>query len=337
MASIVNNKERIFMKVKKYTKLIISGLLGALVASGVAVGVVNITRTEEGVEIKTEIVLKDNATLELSETQVPAIIETEDGDMETISAPTVEAVEGEQIVTECPEGEEDCGQGRYIYAPTGTFAEFKEYTYGKCWDVDGAYNEQCWDLAALHWMNYTKDGRVLSTCGTGAAKGAWNCKEYNAGTEYSLVYNASEIKTGDWVITGAGQYGHVCEAAGPYNNGYVACLGQNQGATRCPGSLYGSATNIINLSLNSFVGAFRPKTYNEPTPEPTPAPSGDVSYTYVAGDYFSKVLVELGLDENNLWGENGTVVYYTQQLIAQNVLDARGNVLIGVPFTLHRR
>ena len=67
------------MKVKRYTKLIISGLLGALVASGVAVGVVNITRTEEGVEIKTEIVLKDaNAEVKYAEEEVaPADDEAE--------------------------------------------------------------------------------------------------------------------------------------------------------------------------------------------------------------------------------------------------------------------
>lgn len=74
-----------------------------------------------------------------------------------------------------------------------------------------------------------------------------------------------------------------------------------------------------------------------PTPEPQPTPIQDITYTYIKGDYFSKVLVELGLDEGNLWGENGTVRYYTAQLVDQNVLDYRGNVRIGVPFTLKRR
>jgi len=81
-----------------------------------------------------------------------------------------------------------------------------------------------------------------------------------------------------------------------------------------------------------------PEPTPTPTPEPTPTPvSGDVTYTYVKGDYFSKVLVNLGLDEGNLWGDNGTVNYYSQQLIEQNMLDYRGNVKLGIPFTLKRR
>lgn len=69
----------------------------------------------------------------------------------------------------------------------------------------------------------------------------------------------------------------------------------------------------------------------------TAVDTGTVTYTYVKGDYFSKVLVELGYDEGKLWGEDGSVRYYTNQLIEQGVLDSRGNVKIGVPFTLTRR
>jgi hypothetical protein len=59
-------------------------------------------------------------------------------------------------------------------------------------------------------------------------------------------------------------------ALGSYNNGYVALLGQNQGGYACDGG--GQATNIINISLKDFAGAFRPKTYEKPDPEPTPEP-----------------------------------------------------------------
>lgn len=202
---------------------------------------------------------------------VKALIVNENGEEEYIDAPTVESIDSEADMLKCPEGEE-CGLGAYVYAPTDTYQHFKDYTYGKCWNVDGAYGAQCWDLGALFWMNYTSNGRSLDTCGTGAAKGAWNCKEKNAGTEFDLGYDKTKIKTGDWVITGAGTWGHVCQAAGPYNNGYVACLGQNQGGSSCPGG--GAATNIINLNLSSFLGFFHPKTYVEPTPpEPTPTPT----------------------------------------------------------------
>lgn len=75
----------------------------------------------------------------------------------------------------------------------------------------------------------------------------------------------------------------------------------------------------------------------EPTPNPEPVPDGEATYSYVPGDYFSKVLVNLGLDEGHLWGDTGTVRYYTAQLVEQNVLDANGNVKLYTPFTLRRR
>lgn len=105
-----------------------------------------------------------------------------------------------------------------------------------------------------------------------------------------------------------------------------------------------------NMNIDGWVwvvpGSYNPAPSPEPTPTPEPAPTPtpeptpvtkDVSYTYVKGDYFSKVLVKLGLDEGNLWGPNGTVRYYTTQLVQQGVLDRKGNVKIGVPFTLVRK
>ena len=97
-----------------------------------------------------------------------------------------------------------------------------------------------------------------------------------------------------------------------------------------------------NMNIDGWVwvvpGDWTPDPEPTPTPTPEPTPghnSGDqVQYTYVKGDYFSKVLVLLGLDEGRLWGAGGTVDYYTGQLIQQGVLDYRGNVKIGVPFTL---
>ena len=259
---------------------------------------------------------------------VPALL----ADGSTIDVPTIESIDDPVIEVKTGEG----GRGSYVYAPTGTFNEFKDYTIGKCWDVDGWYGSQCVDLHNLFQMNYTKDQRWLDLCGTGAARGIWQCKEANAGSEYELIYNASEVKTGDWVITGGGTWGHTCEAAGPYNNGYVACLGENQGGAACPNG--GAATNIVNLSMGTFLGAFRPKTYIEPEPAPTPTPADKVTYSYVPGNTFGQVLLDLGLsDGTNLWGYGGDVEYYTKQLVEQDVLDRRGNVLLYTPFTLTRK
>lgn len=240
------------------------------------------------------------ATIEYSKTAVPTIITNENGEEEIIEAPTVELIDGGELqVEKCPEGEE-CGLGAYVYAPTDTYEHFKDYTIGKCWNVDGAYGAQCWDLGALFWMNYTTNGRSLDTCGTGAARGAWDCKEKNAGTEFDLIYDKTKVKKGDWIITSGGKWGHVCEAAGPYNNGYVACLGQNQGGSSCPGG--GAATNIINLSLSTFSGAFRPKTYEEPDPTPTPTPVSDCKkWTLTRGDTLGKIM--LVCEGKIEWGE----------------------------------
>lgn len=97
------------------------------------------------------------------------------------------------------------------------------------------------------------------------------------------------------------------------------------------------ATHPINASDWVWVvpGDYIPDP--TPTPTPTPTPSGNITYSYVPGDYFSNVLIKLGLDEGHLWGVNGTVDYYTKQLVEQNVLDMNGNVLLYTPFKLVRR
>lgn len=94
------------------------------------------------------------------------------------------------------------------------------------------------------------------------------------------------------------------------------------------------ATHNMNISGYVWVvpGDYEPKPITYPEPD-----DGSVDYTYKKGDYFSKVLINLGLDEGNLWGEKGTVKYYTKQLIEQNVLDKNGNVIIGKPFNLQVR
>lgn len=258
----------------KTVKAVIGVVLAVIVALlGIDV-TVHLTHDEQGqIDTKIEVVDSNAVIQEAPEAeQVPAeieesILETDQGEIKVEDVKTVESVDSN---FSCPEGEEECGQGRYVYAPTETAAAFYNYTMNKCWDVDGAYGSQCWDLGALFWMNYTKDGRTLSTCGTGAAKGAWNCKEQNAGDEFELITDPTKLQAGDWVIFNNGQYGHVGMALGGYNNGYVALLGTNQGGYACSGG--GSAANVINISLKSFAGAFRPKTYIIPDPEPTPEP-----------------------------------------------------------------
>lgn len=239
---------------------------------------------------------------------VPAVIENADGTLSEIDAPTVETIDGGELFNaeHCPEGQE-CGLGAYIYAPVDTYENFKNYTLGKCWNVDGYAGAQCWDLSSLHSMNYTANKRVFSTCGTGAAKGMWNCKEKNAGTEYDLVYDIAKVKAGDIVVFGGGTWGHTGIAAGPARNGYIALLGQNQGGSACSGG--GAATNIINISVKDFLGAFHPKTYVDPeptpptpTPTPTPTPVSNCQrWTLVWGDTLGKIMKTC--EGKTEWGE----------------------------------
>lgn len=278
------------MKLSK--KYIIAGVITLIGIIGGGIAGSNLFPKTD-VKSKTEVIL-DDYKIELSVEPVDAVLETSDGNIEIKEYPVVESIDGGNI--NC-ENEPQCGLGSYIYAPTDTPWNFKDYVIGKCWNTDGYYGAQCWDLMDLFMQNYA--GRNLSTCGTGGAKGAWNCKEQNAGDEFDLIYDPSQLQVGDIVVFNTGKWGHIGMAMGGYNNGYVALLGQNQGGAYCDGG--GSSANIINISLKDFSGAFRPKTYEkpepspEPSPEPTPEPipvTGCVERHVLEGDTMSKIMLE---------------------------------------------
>lgn len=264
-------------KVKK----IIAGILVLAAGTILGTGITITIKPKQAEQGTTEVVVEVPVpVIELSEKQVPATIETADGDIEVVDIPTVEAVDSGNVskLTECPEGEEECGLGKYIWAPTDTPQAFAEYTFGKCFDTDSAWNEQCWDYGDLFFQNYA--GRRLSTCDTGAAKGTWegDCKFVNAGDDFELIYNADELQTGDWVVFNNGIFGHIGFALGNPTSGYIALQGQNQGGPLCEGSTMGGRANIINISLKNFAGAFRPKAYIKPAPAPEPEELPDTSH-----------------------------------------------------------
>ena len=264
-------------KIKKFISFI-------LVILGISGGYITARITEDHkIEIKSDIIL--DYSIELADESVETKIETDEGEIEIIEAPTVESVDSG--ISDCPDGSE-CGLGKYIYAPTETATAFKDYTINKCWNTDDYAGSQCWDLGDLFWQNYA--GRNLSTCGTGAAKGTWNCKEQNAGDNFVLITDKTKLQLGDWLVFNSGKYGHIGMAMGTYNNGYIALLGQNQGGKACTGG--GSSTNIINISLNSFVGAFRPKSYIKPEPVPPLPITGCIKWHVLKGDTMSKIMLE---------------------------------------------
>lgn len=273
----------------------------------------------------------------------PADVTLENVDVDEAAVPTVESVDAEKVVeTEC-DGDQECAKGAYLPSiDISNPSTFYNSVINQCIDFDGAYGSQCFDLMAYFHKVYT--GRWLSANGTGAAYGIWDARDYNnQGNEYELIYNAQDIKPGDFVIFHNGIYGHVGMALGGYNNGYVTLLGTNQGGFACPGG--GASANVINISLATFSGAFRPRSWIAPEPAPAPEPeqSNVVNYTYVKGDYFSGVIQRLGLaTSNGLWGANGDVAYYNAQLHQQGILNYYGgkywnNIPVGTTITLERR
>lgn len=270
-------KTKIKLNMPEWKKVVIAALsLAAALILGGTWGLA-INKTDEGFELEVE----SEYSIELSEEQIPAVITTENGKTETIEAPTVELIDDGEAL-----GEGEDAQG--AWHDTSSPEAYKKSTIGQC--IQNAYGGQCFALANDFWQNYA--GRNLSSCGTGAAKGTWNCKEQNAGNDFVLIYNAKEIQAGDWVVYSNGTYGHIGMALGPATNGYVALLGQNQGGQRC--SKGGAATNIINKSNRDFVGAFRPKAYIKPAPKPapTPAPVADQCkvWNVKKGDTMGKIM-----------------------------------------------
>ena len=289
----------------KNLKKIISAaivLIIALIAGGVGISNINITSNEN--EFKAEIKFaEEQAPAEITEGLEKVEYGRGEVKVDGENIPTVESVDtnGPQVnpedeePIECPEGEE-CGRGAaYPYVDTSTPQAFINATLGGCYNVDGYYNEQCWDYAALFFLNYA--GRTFYTCGTGAAKGAFadGCWQKNAGNEFVFTTNPADIIPGAIVGFNNGTFGHVGVATGYYNNGYVTLAGQNQGGGLCPGSTMGARVNIINISLKYFAGAFIPKSYipkPEPKPEPTPAPVVDQCkvWNVKRGDTLGKIM-----------------------------------------------
>lgn len=159
------------------------------------------------------------------------------------------------------------GRGAAVSVPTDNWSAFRNAVINRGYDVDGYYGAQCWDGAALFWLNAV--GRSFSTGGTGAARGGWEAaRAANAGSEFDLVTDRNAIQPGDWLVFGGSQWGHVGMAVSGNLGGYVRLLGQNQ-----TGTGNGAPFNEINMNLGNFLGAFRLKRWHAaPAPAPTPAP-----------------------------------------------------------------
>lgn len=212
--------------------------------------------------------------------------------------------------------EEAGGQGAAYFVPINSYDDFRNTVNGKAFDIDGAYGAQCWDGAALLWQQL---GRSLSTGGIGAAKGTWSvaaARAANAGNDFDLITNFADLKRGDVIVYGYGQYGHIAfvDQVSP-----LRILGQNQ-----TGTGNGAAFNVINAGASGFIGAFRfkrwivaepaPKPVPTPTPQPTPAPTPTVPNNPQPNDEIAvgdSVIVN-GVGTADSYGEGAKTGYYTE-------------------------
>lgn len=265
------------------------------------------------------------ATIKYAEEAVPTIIVDENGEEKVIDAPTIEFIDGTQVPEETRSAED--GQG--AWHDTSTYMNYyNSVGIGAC--INNAFGAQCFALANDFWENYAD--RALSSCGTGAAKGTLECWDYNAGDEFVMVWDVYDLQPGDWVVTKGGTWGHIFMAMGYYNNGYIAGFGQNQGGGYCP--MGGAATNVVNLNLSTFGGAFRPKSYikPEPTPTPTPTPSEDVTYVVQVGDTLGGIIRYYGYAGNKLFGDDGLA----QAIAAKNGIENRGLIYPGQTIIVYK-
>lgn len=270
------------LTIKNILGAVIVLIIGLLAGTGIGINV-----SPEG-EVTVETV-ESSYGIELADEIIPTILETLDGEIEVIEAPTVEEIDGGEI-TECPT-DEDCGRGAFFPIDVSSPTAIKDSTIGQCVDIDGYYGSQCVDLTAAIAENMT--GRRLTTCGTGAAKGMMNCWSENAGSDFEVIWDATALQPGDLVVLDGGLYGHTGMALGTYNNGYIALLGTNQGGSKCDGG--GSSANIINISLKNFLGAYRWKGYTKPETEQPVEPlpiSGCIQWHVERGDTMSKIMLE---------------------------------------------
>lgn len=214
------------------------------------------------------------------------------------------------------------GASCYFKVDVSTPTAFVNAVNGKGFNEGWGY--QC--VAGFKEFQYSLAGTYVNAGGS-----AKNYAYSHRGLEsigFKWHGGTSGIQNGDWCVWTSGEFGHVAM----YYNGYF--FGQNQGGSS---SAKGTPFNLMKLSLNGCAGFYRPDIYASPAPAPVPPkpPKKEVSYTYKKGDTFGQVILDLGLNTSHgLWGADGDVAYYTEQLHEQGIY---GNIPIGTTIYLTPR
>ena len=220
-----------------------------------------------------------------------------------------EKLDGKEIT------EQEAGQGGI----TNSYPEpYRSAPKDSMLDPSTCYNRECVSYCA--W-------KINEIEGTWPKRtGSMNAKEWIYRLPSWGYKKVSEPKNGGKYVgvTTVGTYGHVIwfefdNTISEYN--------------------YSSIGNfdVRAVNLNQYQW-YEIKAPINPDPTPTPKPTKKVSYTYKRGDTFGQVICDLGLKTSHgLWGENGDVAYYTQQLEKQGALDENGNIPIGTTIYLTPR
>lgn len=214
----------------------------------------------------------ENGKLEVKIDYSPTPVITGDEGSYEEEIPTIDEIDGggkfQDMEENATDGDLYYGLGSIEEVDTSSVEAFKNSTLGRCIIADNYFGAQCVSLARAFWWSYA--GFDVSTCGTGLAKGMMNCYEENARDKFKVIWTTEEIQEGTWIVLDGQTTGHICMALGDVHNGYVSCLGENQGGIPCEYGVGGSGTNIINISVKNFIGGYTPIDYIEVTPEPTP-------------------------------------------------------------------
>lgn len=243
-----------------YLYMVLAAIAAILLIYGINITITHNQETKE-------------TTIVLGEEQVEPSIDGDLGEY-TEEIPTVDEIDGggkfkDSMGVENPDSIHYYEKGSIEQVDTSSPEAFKNSTLGRCIIADNYYGAQCVSLARAFWWSYA--GFDVSTCGTGLAKGMMNCWQDNARDKFKTIWNVDEIQAGTWIVLDGATTGHICMALGKVNNGYVTCLGENQGGVPCDYGVGGAGTNIINISMKNFIGGYTPIDYIEvPKVEPVP-------------------------------------------------------------------
>lgn len=213
------------------------------------------------------------------------------------------------------------GASCYYKVDVSTPTAFVKAVNGKGFNEGWGY--QC--VAGFKEFQYSLSGSYVNAGGSAKNYAYSHTAVENLGFKWHG--GTSGLQNGDWCVWTSGEFGHVAM----YYNGKF--FGQNQGASN---GAIGTPFNLMSLSLNGCAGYYRPNLYAEPKPAPAPnPPKKTVKYTYKKGDTFGQVILDLGLNTSHgLWGTDGDVAYYSEQLHKQGIY---GNIPIGTTITLTPR